>query len=142
MKVMNKRKIVLYSLIVISLLGIFLSGYLTYTHYNPPTDGSVCVIGEEDSCSLVTTSVYSKIFGIPVALLGIAWFVMLGFLTITLFTNKKYAREIFSWTILGVVFVAYFIFAEIQLKTICIICTYVHILTIISFVLSYILWKK
>ena len=116
---MLKRKTILYIVLIISFIGILLSGYLTYTHYYPESGSDVCIVGEEDSCSLVTTSSYAKIFGIPVAILGILWFLMLGFLTITLFTSKKYVRELFSWNVFGIIFVAYFIFAEIQLKTIC-----------------------
>jgi uncharacterized membrane protein len=53
---------------LLALVGAGIAGYLTYTHYNgsPP----VCGLGVH-GCETVQNSSYSKLFGIPVALLGL-----------------------------------------------------------------------
>ncbi len=59
------------TLIVLTLLGLALASYLTYVHYagiKPP-----CTAGE--SCIKVQTSSYSKLAGVPVALMGLIGYV-------------------------------------------------------------------
>src|SRR3989344_3305200 len=71
---MMKKKRLLKSFIVLSLVGILISLYLVQNHYAPPSQGSFCDLGETLSCSLVNTSVFSELFHVPVALLGALWF--------------------------------------------------------------------
>jgi uncharacterized membrane protein len=56
--------------IVLSLVGIGLASYLTYIHYS-----GTQVVCTSDACQLVQTSVYSKLAGIPVALLGLIGYI-------------------------------------------------------------------
>lgn len=56
--------------IVLSFVGIGLASYLTYIHYS-----GTQVVCTSDACQLVQTSVYSKLAGIPVALLGLIGYV-------------------------------------------------------------------
>lgn len=56
----------------LALIGLAISAYLTYVHYNP--DALVCGTG---GCDIVQTSQYSTIFGIPIAIFGIVLFVTL-----------------------------------------------------------------
>ncbi len=61
---------------VLALLGIGISGYLTYTKLSNTT--AVCLgLGE---CETVQNSPYSEIFGIPIALLGLLAYAMILFL--------------------------------------------------------------
>ncbi len=57
-------------MIVLSVIGIGLASYLTYIHYSNSQ-----VICTSDACELVQTSVYSKLAGIPVALLGLIGYI-------------------------------------------------------------------
>ncbi len=60
-------------ILVLALLGVGISGYLTYTKFSNTT--TVCLgLGE---CETVQNSPYAVIFGIPIALLG-----LLAYLTI------------------------------------------------------------
>jgi uncharacterized membrane protein len=58
------------AMIVLSVIGIGLASYLTYIHYSNSQ-----VICTSDACELVQTSVYSKLAGVPVALLGLIGYV-------------------------------------------------------------------
>ena len=56
---------------VISLIGIAVATYLTYTHYA----GLNVVCPVSGGCETVQKSVYSKLDGIPVAVLGLAGYI-------------------------------------------------------------------
>ena len=63
----------------LSVIGLGLAGYLTYEHYTSSTSLSCPAGGGMVDCLKVTTSQYSKIHGMPVALLGLVFFaVMIG----------------------------------------------------------------
>jgi len=61
------------TVIIIGLMGMIDSGYLTYSHYAQtvlpcPTIESV------NTCQVVATSVYSNILGVPLALIGLGFY--------------------------------------------------------------------
>jgi uncharacterized membrane protein len=67
-------------LIVLAVIGIALAGYLTYVHY---ANIQVACVQGHNECEAVQTSVYSKLAGVPVALLGlIGYIVILGTLLV------------------------------------------------------------
>jgi len=131
----------------LAIIGLLTSMYLVKNHYVPATEGALCDFGETVSCSAVNTSVYSVFLSIPVALLGVLWFLVLIYLTncIKKANGDKLSvllNSLFIWNILGIISVIYFIWAEYTLKAICPFCTVVHIITIITFFLSYNLYKE
>ena len=102
-------------------LGLAISLYLTAESYDSrvplscPSTGAI-------NCARVTTSVYSHIFGVPVALLGALWFAAI--IALVYFDCK--AALLPFWT-LGAVFVGYLVFTEVFLiHSICLYCTAVH----------------
>lgn len=73
-------------LILLSITGLATMIYLTSLHFK---DGAaVCDLNAKLSCSVVNSSEYSELFGIPVAMLGIVFF--LGMLGATLL---RYTRD-------------------------------------------------
>jgi uncharacterized membrane protein len=58
-------------MIVLAVVGLGLASYLTYVHYAGIKPA--CTAGE--SCTKVQTSEYSKVVGVPVALLGLLGYV-------------------------------------------------------------------
>lgn len=60
--------------LILATVGLALSLYLTYVHYN--IDALVCGTG---GCEIVQTSQYSEMFGIPIAIFGDIMFVALIF---------------------------------------------------------------
>ena len=63
--------------LVICVLGIAVASYLTYAHY---TDASnlACSDSGTINCAKVTTSAQSRFLGMPVAVLGLAYFVAMA----------------------------------------------------------------
>lgn len=62
---------------IVAFLGVLVSAYSLSHHYGA-VSGGVCNINETFSCDVVNQSKYSEVFGIPVALLGIVGYVLMG----------------------------------------------------------------
>ena len=129
-------------ILILSILGFLTSGYLIQNHYVPPTEGSFCDLSEVVSCSLVNTSTFSVLFNVPVAIFGALWFLILGILSYKAQKNFQLILPLLSWNIFGMLFVFYLIAAEIILQAICPLCTLVHVITLITFIISLVLYKN
>ncbi len=138
---MKKRNVLLKIILVLSVLGLLVSLYLVQNHYAPAAEGSFCDFTESVSCSLVNTSVYSMLLGVPVAIFGALWFVVLFFMALKSM-KKDLSQLLLGWNLLGLLFIIYFVIAEIILQAICPFCTVVHIIVLITLVLSIILFKE
>ncbi|HII71634.1 TPA: vitamin K epoxide reductase family protein [Candidatus Woesearchaeota archaeon] len=60
---------ILKGIIILSVLGLVIAGYLIYLHYKPEAS-TICTFGEKLNCDVVNKSVYSKFLGIPNAIIG------------------------------------------------------------------------
>lgn len=93
---------------VLAVIGLGVASYLTYIHYagiNP-----ACTAGQ--SCIKVQTSVWSKVDGVPVALLGLIGYV--GILGTLLAPDREETRlATLGLTLIGVAFSAYLTFREL-----------------------------
>jgi len=65
-------------LIVLAIVGIVASSLALREHYR--TDTSPCSINERWDCGIVNHSPYAMLFGIPVAVIGIVGYLLLGVL--------------------------------------------------------------
>jgi uncharacterized membrane protein len=93
---------------VLAVIGLGVAAYLTYIHYagiNP-----ACTAGQ--SCIKVQTSVWSKVGGVPVALLGLIGYV--GILGTLLAPDRDETRlATLGLTLVGVAFSAYLTYREL-----------------------------
>ncbi len=122
---------------VLALIGLALSVYLTITHYEPHF--LVCAESGAINCQLVTTSPQSYVLGIPVAVLGLTYYV------VACVFNSPWAwrasdRRIHlarvALSVVGIGFVLYLVSAELLvIKAICIYCTAVHVVTFAQLIL-------
>ncbi|MHB8437718.1 MAG: vitamin K epoxide reductase family protein [Acidimicrobiales bacterium] len=121
---------------VLSLAGFGISMYLTIDHFT----GSLpaCSATGIVNCALVTTSKYSHVLGVPVSLAGLCFYF------VWLFVNAPPLWRSWSWrlvqlrlvmSLVGVISLAYLVYAEIKLGAICEWCTGVHLITLALFVL-------
>jgi uncharacterized membrane protein len=96
------------TLLVLAVVGLGIASYLTYVHYAGIKPA--CTAGE--SCTKVQTSVYSKLAGVPVALIG-----LLGYIAIVASLlapegeNSRLATMAF--TLVGFGFSAYLTYREL-----------------------------
>jgi uncharacterized membrane protein len=65
-------------LIVLAVVGIIASSLALREHYR--TDASPCSINERWDCGIVNHSPYAVLYGVPVAVIGIAGYILLGVL--------------------------------------------------------------
>jgi len=103
--------------IAIAVIGLGIASYLTIVHYTGGT--SVCAIAH--GCETVQKSDYSKLAGVPVALLGLLGYV--GILA-ALIKDGERGRETAAFlSILGFGFSAWLTYTEIAIiDAICIWC--------------------
>lgn len=124
--------------VAVAVAGLGASSYLTLAHYTTASILACNSTGLVD-CAAVTTSPQSMVLGIPVAVLGLGWFVaMLGLsLPGTWRTTLRWLAPVrMAVAGVGMAFVLYLIYAELLvLHHICLWCTSVHVLTFGLFML-------
>jgi uncharacterized membrane protein len=114
------------------------SVYLTIAHYTTavalacPNTGAI-------NCEKVTTSPESNVFGIPVAVLGLAFYLFLVPI-MSPWAWRSGRREVALARLLslvvGIGFVLYLVYAEVfEIGNICLWCTSVHVITLVLFAL-------
>jgi uncharacterized membrane protein len=116
--------------------GLAVSIYLTITHYTTQVRLACSASGVID-CQKVTTSPQSFIAGVPVAVLGVAYFVVAAVLCLPVAWRSqasavRIARIV--WMVAGVGMVVRLVYAELfQIDAICLWCTVVHAISVILF---------
>jgi uncharacterized membrane protein len=121
-----------FATLVLSLLGLADATYLTIQHFTEASF-AYCPGNAAFNCTKVTTSAQSHVFGIPVAVLGLAFFVFMVAATSPWAWRARWPAV--HWARLaavlaGIGFVLYLIYAELfQIGAICLYCTGVHVLT-------------
>lgn len=116
------------TLLVLAVIGLGIASYLTYVHYAGIKPA--CTAGE--SCTKVQTSIYSKLAGVPVALIGLlGYIVIVGSLLVPQGENSRLATM--SFTLVGFGFSAYLTYRELfSIHAICEWCaTSAGIMTIL-----------
>jgi uncharacterized membrane protein len=136
----------LAALVVMAVVGIGVSCYLTLVHYDTKIP-LVCPTSGHINCAAVTSSQWSLVpfTPIPITFPGILWFGVSGGLAIALLRavargepeSARVRRWQLAWSALGALTVLYLVFVEIvQLHfTFCEWCTVVHLMTFASFVI-------
>ena len=71
-----------YPLLILAVLGVIVSSLALREHYRTYGDAP-CSINERWDCGIVNHSPYAMLFGIPVAVIGIAGYLLLGVLAFT-----------------------------------------------------------
>jgi uncharacterized membrane protein len=123
---------------VLSLGGLGVSIYLTIAHFNTSVT-LACPATSTVNCEKVTTSPESYAFGIPVAILGLAFYLFLAIVNSPWVWRMtwppiRWARV--GSMVAGIVFVLWLVYAELfKIGAICLWCTAVHVITFVLFVL-------
>lgn len=129
--------------VVLSLAGLADAAYLSAVHVSQGQVPLICSASGLVDCAQVTSSPESRVGPVPVAYLGILWF--LAMLAIVLApTVPRAARAAqwpdllqLGWAVAGVLFVLYLVYSELLLiGAICLWCTVVHALVFLLFLLS------
>ena len=132
--------------LVFALLGLGASAASSYVHYNllrDPGYTSFCDISATVNCESVYQSAYGAIFGVPVALIGLLWFLLVVLLA---WVNRPVASAsagsdtssyLFILSTAALAVVLYMAYASFfVLKTVCVLCALTYVAVIGVFVVS------
>jgi uncharacterized membrane protein len=124
------------TMIVLTALGLAVASYLTYIHYAgiKPLCGT-----NGGGCEIVQTSIYSKLAGVPVALIGLLGYIaILGSLLVPESETSRFATVAF--TVIGFGFSAYLTYRELfSIHHICEYCVSSAVIVTILMCLS--VWR-
>lgn len=120
----------------LSLLALGIASYLTVAHYADPA-ALACPDTGIVNCTLVTTSSWSVILGVPLAVLGLAWAAaMLGLSTPWAWRSRApwVDRSRLALSGAGALMVLYLVYVELfRIGAICLWCTGMHATAICLF---------
>ena len=105
-----------YILILLAALGIVVSALALREHYRTEGD-SPCSINERWDCGIVNHSPYAMLAGIPVAVLGIA-----GYLLMAVLASRRAWRLLLATALVGLAFSLYL--AHIEAHVLGVWCIY------------------
>ncbi|MCP4134659.1 MAG: thioredoxin domain-containing protein [bacterium] len=139
----------IYAIMFLSFTGAIISLALTYQHFNPNANLSFlsCGSGPGNPCTLVSQSDYGSIFGVPIAALGLFFYLtILFFILVADYAGDKYysasAVVLYPLAILGVAadiaLAAILIFV---VKTFCHLCVITYIINILM-VVAFFFWLR
>lgn len=123
--------------LALTLVGLLTSAYLTFEHFTGNATLACSVNGPID-CAKVTTSQWAYLFGIPVAVLGLVFFVVTLGLVLPAVWRRSEAwldRLRAGWLTVGLAMVLYLVWAELfRIRAICLWCTVVHVVTFLLWI--------
>jgi uncharacterized membrane protein len=120
----------------LSLVAVAVASYLTVTHYADPT-ALACPDTGIVNCTLVTTSSWSVIAGVPLAVLGLGWALVMAALCVP-WAWRSPARWVDTARLVvsaaGAATVVYLIYVELfRVGAICLWCTSIHVAAVCLF---------
>ena len=134
-------KWLIWSLIIVSFIGFLDASYLTIAHYT----GLALRCSVFSGCDQVTTSPYSVVLGVPVALMGVFYYLSILMATLFYFdTRKPYLPKYIAWaTNAGLVASFWFVFLQLfVIKAICQYCMISAVTSTLLFIFGIIIIKK
>ena len=146
---MRITRLKLLVLVVMSVFGLAAALEVLATYYYLGQTPPGCNPGGFFDCDKVLGSSYSKVFGIPLELFAVAYFVVnLALVYLIAFGSQRMFRlslkTIFAWRFLGLLLVPYLVIIELFiLHAVCIYCTMMHVAIVADFIIiTYLLFYK
>lgn len=128
-------------MVAVSFFGFLDAGYLTAKHYAKTP--IICSIFKD--CDKVTSSPYAVIFGVPVALLGMIFYLAIFLSSVFYLQTRDFKAVNLIFILSAIAFLAslYFIYLQLFIiKAICFYCLLSALSSTILFVLSFLLFFK
>lgn len=136
---MKKWQFIILSILI--LLGFADSVFLTYEHYALTNIG--CPVSPWINCLAVTTSKYSEIFGIPLALFGVIYYLLMGIFVYFGRASKMFRHFFVITSTFGALFSVYLIFVQaVLLKVFCIYCLLSAAISFLIFGFSLVFFER
>jgi uncharacterized membrane protein len=127
---------------VLAVCGITVSS-VSLQHHFATSKTAYCDIGENFNCDIVNRSSYSKIFGVPVALIGMLGYGALVGLATVYRERRDAAAMLFGGSGAGLVFALYLTYVEGRILGVwCILCLSSLALIFMITILSGVVWLR
>ncbi len=124
--------------LVLCLAGLGISIYLTIDHF--ARIPLACSDAGLVNCQKVTTSAQSHFLGIPVAVLGLAFYAVMTLLNLPMAwwsNDRRIHLARLGLSVVGMLFALYLVAAELLIiDSICLWCTSVHVITFLLLVVN------
>ncbi len=121
-----------------AILGVLLSAYLLYVDWKVRGHKeykAVCDITDTASCTAVARSEYSHVFGLPNAVLGLLYYVLVGILA----HFGLYALA-FAVSVPAILMTAYLAYVSyFRIRKICLVCHATYLINLAIF--AYSIWR-
>lgn len=132
-----------WAILAFSILGLGFAGASSWVHYRilvDPTYISPCDINAAFNCSQVYLSSYGSVAGVSVAVLGAAWFALVGLIAAfapARSTRSPAAAYVFALATIGLAVVLYLGYVSyFVLQTGCVLCMGTYVAVIGIFIVS------
>ena len=118
----QKSRQIFLAIAILSVAGVAISSVSLYHHYDK-SESSFCDFGGSFNCDIVNRSIYSTVFGVPVALIGILGYAsLLGLATIHR-SNRETPKILLAASLVGLGFALYLTYIEgFVLSAWCVLC--------------------
>lgn len=125
-----------WAILMLAMVGVVLSAVSLYNHYGT-SDTGYCSFDETFNCDLVNRSIYSSIFGVPVALIGLLGYALIVVLSRVAVRNRTAAGVLLASSLAGLGFALYLTYIEARVLAVwCILCVASQVIILIITVLS------
>ena len=130
---------ILWAIALLAIAGAAVSSVSLYHHYDT-SPSSFCDFGANFNCDIVNRSIYSVVFGIPVALIGIFGYGVLLVLATLYRANAEVSLMLLVASLTGLGFALYLTYVEAFVLAVwCILClsslALIAVITVLSSVL-------
>lgn len=102
------RTVLLAVIAIVAIIGLFDAMYLTVTHYT----NALVPCNFTQSCETVLTSQYSEILGLPIAALGMVFYVVVLAAAIFFLQHKRFHWWLLAWCTLGLLSTLYLLYIQ------------------------------
>lgn len=119
----------LYGLVFVCLFaGLLASVYSAYEAYNPAAT-SICSVSSQVSCGKVVFGPYATTAGVPNWAIGLGGFLAMALVTVLAYRSfdRRYLQLLVGLAGLGLLVSLYFVYTEVLVGAICLVCTSGHI---------------
>lgn len=150
---MRITKLKLVLLMAMSVFGLWASSMVLFIYYLLKQTLPFCGTGAQSfggislNCDVVLGSSYSQVFGVPLELFAVVYFVvnlllvyLIAFASDSVF--RRSLNTLFVWRFIGLIIVPYLVFVEVFiLHALCVYCTIMHVAIVVDFIIiSYFLF--
>jgi uncharacterized membrane protein len=141
LKSVNVKRSLKIAIIIIGLIGLLDSSYLTYSYFKANPINCFTEVKQVNSCQVVADSIYSTVLGVPISLLGMCFYlVVIGIGAISQKRDFTFLLNLLlPFSALAVLFSLRLTY--LQVYVIGYICYYCLISAALSLVLLGISWK-